>query len=530
MDTVNHVYDFVVVGSGVAGLHAAERAAGFGRVALITQGALRSGSSYWAQGGVAAVIAENDSFDLHIQDTLAAGRGLCDAAAVGVLVRDGAADVQALIDEGMPFDRAGRDLSLSLEGGHSRARILHGLGIQTGKALVDFLVPRVEAEPNITVFEHTTIARLLMADNGCAGVLAWQHESIGGDGQPLRIHGRATILATGGYSALYQRTTNPHTSVGDGLALAYEAGAALQDLEFVQFHPTALYTESGETFLVSEALRGAGATLHNAAGDRFMAGFAQAELTPRDWVAREIVAQIEAQTARGEPPFVWLDARMIDATILRDHFGHIVDRLAEHGVDATRDLIPVAPAAHYCVGGVATDLDGQSTVDHLYVCGEAAATGVHGANRLASNSLLECLVFARRAVAHAAARPDRPHAPVDADDSAALNADRAGAFVRQAETVADLLNTRVGVQRDRAGLVAARDTLLAWTRQLPVDDNEYFTRRQWHLLSLATLITEAALARCESRGVHLRRDYPESDSKATHSQRRRPAPLAQRSA
>jgi L-aspartate oxidase len=505
--------DCIVVGSGVAGLYAAWCAASNGRVVLVTGEALRSGSSYWAQGGIAAVTTADDALALHVEDTLAAGRGLCDEAAVELLVREGAADVAKLIEAGMPFDReADGQPSRGLEGGHSRRRILHAMGVQTGRALVEFLARQVEQTANIQVIEYAAVCELLMADDACAGVQINRHA----DGASQCIAAPATILATGGYASLYRRTTNPHTSIGDGLLLAAAAGARLRDLEFVQFHPTAFYASDGATFLISEALRGAGAHLRNAAGERFLADKPQAELAPRDVVAREIFAQIEA----GPLPHVYLDIRHLDIDELGGHFQHLLDRIADQGVDARKTGIPVAPAAHYCVGGVATDLNAATDVPGLYAAGEVAATGVHGANRLASNSLLECLVFARRAAAHAAqtrTEPVDPPRPV----ALAQDASAASDFAYFKSNVADLLNAHVGILRDAASLQSAVEALsrlsageTASSSALP---DEYFRRRRRGLLELALAITESALARTESRGVHQRRDYPELSEPAVHS-------------
>lgn len=502
--------DFIVVGSGVAGLYAAWQAAAHGRVVLITADVLRSGSSYWAQGGIAAVTTADDSIDQHVADTLAAGRGLCDGAAVEVLVREGASAVAQLIEAGMPFDReADGSLCRGLEGGHSRHRILHAMGVQTGRALVEFLAGQVEREAAISVIEQASVSRLQVVDGACVGVQIVRHDS----GAVETIHAPATLLATGGYASLYRRTTNPHTSIGDGLLLAAQAGARLRDLEFVQFHPTAFYADDGTTFLISEALRGAGAYLRNSDGVRFLVDNPQAELAPRDVVAREIFAQIKA----GPAPYVHLDIRHLDIDGLAAHFGHLLERIAAQGVDVRSAGIPVAPAAHYCVGGVATDLDGASDVPGLYAAGEIAVTGVHGGNRLASNSLLECLVFARRAVAHAAAARRALPAMIDTPTPQPVDPRAADGFAEFKNQVADLLNTHVGIQRDANGLHSALAALARLQAAESADNLEYFASRRRGLLQLARAITNAALARCESRGVHQRQDYPELSAEALHS-------------
>lgn len=502
--------DFIVVGSGVAGLYAAWQAASHGRVVLITADALRSGSSYWAQGGIAAVTTADDSTQQHAADTRSAGRGLCDAEAVDVLVAEGARAVAQLIEAGMPFDReADGSLSRGLEGGHSRHRILHAMGVQTGRQLVEFLAARVEREAAISVIEQASVSRLHVVDGVCVGVQLIRHDSTVVE----TVQAPATLLATGGYASLYRRTTNPHTSIGDGLLLAAQAGARLRDLEFVQFHPTAFYADDGTTFLISEALRGAGAYLRDADGARFLADQPQAELAPRDVVAREIFARIEA----GPAPCVYLDIQHLDIDALTLHFDHLLKRIAAQGIDVRRAGIPVAPAAHYCVGGVATDREGATDVPGLYAAGEIAVTGVHGANRLASNSLLECLVFARRAVAHAADQGRACPATMDRLSPPPVDHAVAEGFAEFKNRVAELLNTYVGIQRDADGLHMALAALARLQATETTDSPEYFAGRRRGLLQLATAITEAALARCESRGVHQRRDYPDRLADAMHS-------------
>ncbi|WP_423821695.1 L-aspartate oxidase [Salinisphaera sp. SPP-AMP-43] len=493
--------DFLVLGSGAAGLYAAWQAAAHGRVVLVTDGALASGSSYWAQGGIAAVTTDDDTFAAHIDDTLTAGRGLCDREAVEVLVREGAAAVETLITAGMPFDRdANGALRRGLEGGHGHARILHALGVQTGKALVDFLIAQIAACDAVTVVEHGHAHELrLDTDGGCIGATVYRRDR--GENQTIRAG--ATLLATGGYSGLFERTTNPPGAAGSGLGLAEAAGARLADLEFVQFHPTAFYDRRGGTFLISEALRGAGATLVNAAGERFLANAPGAELAPRDAVASAIVAEIAGQDA----PWVGLDLRHLDPDRLRVEFGFIMDAIAARGIDARREPVPVAPAAHYCVGGVATDIHGATNVPGLYAAGEAAATGVHGANRLASNSLLECLVFAARAVAHARAVQRCPGTPVGPASALRVDATRASTLAARRRRLGALMTRQVGIERDRAGLEAALATIEstppAWR---PSGEHEYFALCDRHIHRLAGRIAAAALARGQSIGVHQRRD------------------------
>jgi L-aspartate oxidase len=445
--------DLVIVGGGVAGLYAALCAAVEADVAILSKGPLLSSASFLAQGGVAAAVGDDDDPSLHAEDTLRAGRGLCRPAAVRALTEEAPARVADLVDLGVPFD-----VGLGLEGGHSRRRVVHADGAATGARIARVLAERVLAHPRIDVREGEKALELALEHGRCAGVLT--------DRGPVRA--RATLVATGGYAALWERTTNPAGSVGEGIAMAFRAGAAVADLEFVQFHPTALL---GSGLLLSEALRGEGAVLLDEHGRRFTD-----ELAPRDVVARAI----------DERGTALLDLREID----RGRFSGLMGRLEEVGFDPAHEPIPVAPAAHYTMGGIVTDLDGRTEVPGLYAAGECACTGVHGANRLASNSLLECLVFGRRAALAAL--------------GLALGRTRAGRRTvpqtRPEETVTPEL--RAQLWRD-AGLIRDAEALER-LRQAP------------HLL--ARLIARSALAREESRGGHFRSDFPlEDDAFAAHT-------------
>jgi len=435
----------VVVGGGVAGLYAALQAAGEADVLLLAKASVDASNSWQAQGGVAAALAADDAPALHAEDTLRAGRGLCRPSAVRMLTEDAPARIEDLVRLGVRFDD-----DLGREGGHARRRIAHAGGAETGKAIAAVLAERVRAHPRIEVAAGETLRSLWEEDGRVVGVVTDRRA----------VPAAATLLATGGYAALWARTTNPRGAVGDGLALAYRAGAALADLEFVQFHPTAL---ADDGFLLSEALRGEGALLVDGDGDRFTD-----ELAPRDVVTRAIVAHGTAL----------LDLRPID----RARFPGLMATLERAGYDPAVEPIPVSPAAHYSVGGIVTDLDGRSTLPGLYAAGECAATGVHGANRLASNSLLECLVFGRRAALAALAEP--PAAPPSSNDSLPA-ADEAP--VRP--EVERLLWEDAGVIRSAAGLERLRhvDALLP------------------------RLVAESALARRESRGAHFRSDFPTED-------------------
>ena len=471
--------DVLVLGAGLAGLYAALHAAELGAaVTLVTKGSLQASNSYMAQGGVAAAVGAGDSPALHADDTLTVGRGLCDPAAVRVLVEEGADRIGDLERMGVAFDRSedGAYL-LGREGGHGRRRILHAGGAATGAAIAGALIAQVRAAPRIDVLEHTAAIAIAGDDAGCAGAWVLGHDEL------RLVRTRMTLLATGGACALYARTTNPPGATGDGIALAHKAGAAVRDMEFVQFHPTALRT-GGRAFLISEAVRGEGAWLVDGDGHRFMADVhPDAELAPRDVVTRAI----EALIATGGSAYLTL-AHLDRARILA-RFPNIAAGCAQAGLDLCSDRIPIAPAAHYLMGGIATDLDGATTIPGLFAGGECAATGVHGANRLASNSLLECFVFSHRAVVRGL--------------DAAVASTAAGAPPQRAHQRAPLPELRrrmweqAGPVRDEDGLLA----LTAWIGEQP----------RSHPMLVAGLIATSALARTESRGGHLRSDFPDPD-------------------
>jgi L-aspartate oxidase len=466
---VSHETDVAVVGAGAAGLYAALCAARDGAsVVLVSATPLAQTASYWAQGGLAAALAADDSPELHLRDTELAGRRLVRRSAAEVLVREAPERVRDLQALGVRFDAdsEGR-LALGLEGGHSVRRVVHAGGSATGRRVVRQLSALVAEQPRIAVLERARARALWRAGERCAGLLCE-------DGRVV-VASRAVILSTGGCAAMWARTTNPPGSQGGGLVLAHRAGAALADLELLQFHPTAVIGVPGrEGFLVTEAIRGEGATLHDSNGERFVD-----ELAPRDEVARAIHARLEESGERS----VGLDMRGVDAT----HFPNVVAALREAGVDPTRELIPVAPAAHYMMGGIVADLHARSTLPGLYAVGESSCTGLHGANRLASNSLSECFVFARRAVAHALAHDAISRATPDEHDLERLREQPAPPRAERA--------TREALSRD-AGIVRSADGL---ERLL---DSEH---------PLVRAIARCALAREESRGAHMRRDHPERD-------------------
>jgi L-aspartate oxidase len=439
-------YGLVVVGAGIAGLYAALAAAEETDVLVLCRGELSSSNSFYAQGGVAAAIGGDDDVTLHATDTLRTGRGICSALAVDELTRDAPARIAHLVEFGVVFDEG-----LGQEGGHSRRRIVHAGGAQTGRRIAEVLAARALEHPRIEIREGARVLAPWIEAGRCVGVLTER----GG------VRGRATLIATGGYAALWEPTTNPLGAIGEGIAMAYRAGAAVADLEFMQFHPTAV---TGSGFLLSEALRGEGAVLRDDHGERFVD-----ELAERDVVARAIAE-------RGR---VGLDLR----TIERDRFSSLMATLERDGYDPALAPIPVSPAAHYSIGGIVTDIDGRTSVPGLYAAGECSCTGVHGANRLASNSLLECLVFGRRAAL--AARVE----PALAEDS--LEPSAPGDGGRESVT----LELRRSMW-EHAGLIRSAEELEP-LRRAP--------------LLLARLLAESALARQESRGAHFRCDFPLAD-------------------
>jgi L-aspartate oxidase len=479
-----------VVGSGLAGLWVALRAARRRPVLLVTKAGLTDGSSSWAQGGIAAAVAPDDSAADHLADTLTAGAGLCDPAAAGALCREAAARIGDLVARGVRFDEEGGRLALGREGAHSARRVLHAGGDATGRRLVEALAVVVAGEPRIAVCEREMALDAVVRDGVCVGL-----RTRGDDGGERVREAAAVVLATGGAGQLYARTTNPPVATADGPALAARAGAAVADLEMVQFHPTALAVGESPLALVSEAVRGEGAVLRDARGRAFMRdAHPAADLGPRDVVARAIAAR-----SRADGQDVVLDLRHLDPDRVHARFPTVSALCARAGLDLACDPIPVTPAAHYAMGGVLTDLWGRSTLHGLYAVGECAATGVHGANRLASNSLLEAVVFAERAAVALDVAAEWPAGPSGTPGPPASAAGEAGVRPQLQRIMWDGL----GVERDAAGLAAARRRLAAL---FVAADAE--TR---NLQEVAGLAAAAAELRAESRGAHFRRDRPAPD-------------------
>jgi L-aspartate oxidase len=466
--------DFLVIGAGVAGLRAAIELAEAGQVLVVAKDSLRESSSEYAQGGIAVALSDDDDVCLHEQDTLYAGDGLCDPAAVRTLVEDGPAAIEELIGWGAEFDRDEGELAFTREAAHSRNRVLHAHGDSTGREIARTLYCRAVSLPNVTFRSFAAITDLIVEEGAVAGaVLA---------GEAIRA--RAVLLATGGLGAVYRNTTNPDVATGDGVAVAWRAGAEIQDIEFVQFHPTALRLVGAPSFLLSEALRGEGARLLNADRERFMARYhPMEELAPRDVVSRAIVAEMQRLGSAN----AWLDLSHREPGFVSERFPRIYETCRRYGIDLEREPAPVAPAAHYAMGGVRSDLEGRTSVPRLYAAGEVACTGVHGANRLASNSLLEGVVFGARAgrvMKDASSAPSRPRFRME------LSQRRAAVTERTRDVAWDCC----GIIRDAGGLRGA-------IRELEGDES--------NPAAVARLIARAALAREESRGAHFRTDFPE---------------------
>jgi len=507
-------FDLLIVGSGIAGLRAAVAVAAAGRrAALLTKDGATDSSSDKAQGGIAAVLSEDDELALHYEDTLLAGDGLCNEAAVRVLVEEGPARALELIEWGARFDREGTRLALAREAAHSKRRILRAQGDSTGREIVRALVEKMATMDGVTLRPRTFSVDLVLQGGRIAGLLALDE----GTGRVTLLRAPAVLLATGGAGMIYRETTNPPQATGDGAAMAYRAGAEMMDLEFVQFHPTALMLPGAPRFLLSEAMRGEGGRLVDAQGRSFMGAFdPRGDLAPRDVVARGIFEVMRREGAA----CVFLDMTPLPAEAVRARFPRIAETCARFGLDIARDLLPVAPCAHFMMGGVKTDLMGRTAIPGLYAAGEVACTGVHGANRLASNSLLEGLVFGARA--GAAVVQDRilegGGGPLERDPGADGDAaERLGEAVRSIDTGAaeeivarlrQVLWDEVGIVREAEGLRRAVRTILNLESGLSPRPPRRVGLEARNLLFVGRLVAESALRREESRGSHYRSDFP----------------------
>ena len=510
LDLPQHFTDVLVIGSGIAGLSAALEAAEHGKVTVVTKGAIDDCNTSYAQGGIAAALSPVDSVDSHVADTLEAASGLAREEVVKYVVDEGTRAVKGLIKLGTRFDpnAAGDDVAFTREGGHSHARVIHARGDQTGSEIERALVDAARLKDGLRVVEHTFTIDLLTKGGACVGALVWD-KNVG----KQVIWSRATILASGGAGRVFRETTNPEVATGDGYAMALRAGAALMDMEFVQFHPTTLYIAGASRALISEAVRGEGAVLIDKAGKAFMADVhPMKDLAPRDVVSRAIVRRMRDT---GDTQ-VYLDLTKLDTSKIKERFPFLASLCEGFEIDYTREPIPVRPTAHYQIGGVAADLTTRTTLARLFACGECACTTFHGANRLGSNSLLEGLVFGKRAGQEAGLslrgqepipRPENiehsfkeshPHAPLDLEDlQASLRA---------------AMWYNVGVEREAKGLFETLKRIRSWIRYAL--DRELEDPKGWelqNLLCVALLIGRQALLRQESRGVHFRTDYPERD-------------------
>jgi L-aspartate oxidase len=496
--------DFIVVGSGIAGLRAAiELAQAGARVTVLTKDRTSESNTEYAQGGIAVALSEEDEVALHEEDTLNAGAGLCDGTAVRVMVEDGPRYIQELISWGTEFDREGGRLVFTREAAHSRRRILHAHGDSTGREIVRALIARARAEREIAFVAHAATDALLVNEGRVRGV-RYLDPLVRA---PRELWARAVVLASGGAGQVFLHTTNPEVATGDGMAMAYAAGAELSDMEFVQFHPTALNVEGAPRFLLSEAMRGEGGVLRNNEGERFMARYHEREeLAPRDIVSRAIVAEMQRTATRT----VYLDMTDLDPRFVRRRFPKIDETCRRYGLDITEDPLPVSPASHYCMGGVRTDLDGRASLAGLYAAGEVACTGVHGANRLASNSLLEGLVFGARAGRAAAADFANERAAVLR--AAASEDEREVSAASASGEIALAVRKRVRrLMWERVGIIRSRESITRALLEFEQIARAPLARASRNFLNVATLITRSALWREESRGAHYRTDFPQRD-------------------
>ena len=491
-------YDYIIVGSGIAGLYAALLAQRHGSVVVITKGSVDECNTKYAQGGIAAAIGSDDSPELHLKDTLVAGAGLVEEGAAQILTGEAADRIADLVRFGVPFDTVGGEIALGREGAHSHPRVIHAGGDATG-AHIETALSSLARRSGITILEHCLAMEILLEQGRVVGLTALDLRTH----TPEEFACGALILATGGAGQLYKVSTNPPVATGDGVALAYQAGAEVMDMEFFQFHPTALRMPGVPPFLITEAIRGEGGVLKDVRGEAFMAAYhPQKDLAPRDIVARAMLQEMEKTGAHQ----VYLDVTHLPPERITSRFPQVYSFCLEHGLDITREPIPVSPAAHYMMGGVRTNTWGETCVPGLYACGETACTGVHGANRLASNSLLETVVFAKRVIVRTL-EGGEPPAPIPAATHLPEAAPGEAPPLDRGR-LQSLMWERVGIIRDGEGLDQARAILSAWQAALPRPTDRP-SHELANLLLCARLMAEAAYLRQESRGAHFRTDFPE---------------------
>ncbi len=491
--------DFLVIGGGVAGLRAAIELAPKGSVIVLTKDKSTESSTGYAQGGIAVALSDEDRVRIHYDDTIKAGDGLCNEEAVRVLVEEGPKLIRELISWGAEFDKEGSKLAFTQEAAHSRRRILHSHGDSTGKELERVLINKVRTFPSVARYDFAFTLDLIIDNKQCIGASVLKGSEV------INFFAKAIILATGGAGQLYSRTTNPPISTGDGMAIAYRAGAVLEDMEFIQFHPTSFYSSSAPHFLLSEALRGEGAVLKNVQGERFMPGYHElADLAPRDAVARAIVSEM----VKTKKNHVYLDITHLDKKFIKKRFPLIYSTCLNFNVDITEDLIPVSPAAHYIMGGVKTNLNGETSIRGLFAAGEVACTRVHGANRLASNSLLEGLVYGARSgqgavhyaeniAIHNTLRPRERETPLTSvPDTATIK-----------RSLRQLIWDKIGIIRCRESLSAAKNQIREWDALMTADFSSRDELELKNMLTIAHLITDSALLRENSIGAHYRSDF-----------------------
>jgi len=502
------VTDVLIIGGGAAGLRAAVEAAKYGDILVVTKDALAESNSEYAQGGIAAAVGSEDRPELHLQDTLNVGAGLCDEEIVRLVVGEGPRVIDELVGWGAEFDREGGEILLGREGGHSRQRIVHARGDATGAELMKTLRHRISDESRIRIAEDAFAVDFLTDEGACFGAVI--HDRAYGI---MVVWAKRTILATGGLGQLYRETTNPAVATGDGLALAYRAGARLRDMEFVQFHPTTLYVAGASRSLISEAVRGEGGVLRDSEGERFMLKYhPDAELAPRDVVSRAILQHMKKTGDTN----VYLDLTGMPGGYVDKRFPGLARICRDFDIDTSSDVIPVRPSAHYMVGGVEVDVQARTNVDRLCACGEAACTGLHGANRLGSNSLLEGLVFGRIAgdvSGEASARSSRSTFPLTLSPKTDASQHKGINLGDVENSLKSLMWRQVGIEREETGLSRASARIDFWCSYIM--DKYFSTTEGWqvqNMLTVAKLAVLGALQREESRGVHVRVDHPETDN------------------